>query len=89
MEDIVTAASALDRALDRLETGVEELCRRGAGSENAVTRILQADRARLAAELDATRGREKALESLAGEASQALGAAISEVKAALAVQKQP
>ena len=42
------------------------------------------DRARLAAELDAARAREKALEEVAAEASAALGRAAAEVRAALA-----
>lgn len=42
------------------------------------------DRQRLAAELDAARARERALEEVAAEASAALGRAAAEVRAALA-----
>ena len=45
--------------------------------------LFDQDRAQLAAELDAARSREKALESLAAEASAALGRAAAEVRAAL------
>ena len=41
------------------------------------------DRARMAEELDASLAREEELQSLADEASEALGAAIEEVRAAL------
>ena len=41
------------------------------------------DRARLAGDLDAARSRERELQKLADEASEALGAAISEVREAL------
>lgn len=46
--------------------------------------VFAEDRARLAAELDAARAREKALEEVAAEASAALGRAAAEVRAALA-----
>lgn len=42
------------------------------------------DRARLTAELETARAREKALEAVAAEASAALGRAAAEVRAALA-----
>jgi hypothetical protein len=45
---------------------------------------VQDDRARLAADLDAARARERALEEVAAEASAALGRAAAEVRAALA-----
>lgn len=47
------------------------------------TQALIVDRARLASDLDAARARERELQKLADEASEALGAAISEVREAL------
>ena len=44
---------------------------------------LRIDRTRLAGDLDAARARERELQRLADEASEALGAAISEVREAL------
>ena len=50
-------------------------------SENAG--LFDQDRAKLAAELDAARGRERELEIAGAIASQALGRAIADIKAAL------
>ncbi|MFZ4685045.1 MAG: DUF4164 family protein [Hyphomonadaceae bacterium] len=44
---------------------------------------MRKDRARLASDLDVAKAREKELQRLADEASEALGAAISEVREAL------
>jgi len=52
----------------------------------ADTDAFAADRARLAADLDAARAREKQLEQVAAEASAALGRAAAEVRAALAAE---
>ena len=46
--------------------------------------LFEEDRARLAADLDAAKARERALEEVAAEASAALGRAAAEVRAALA-----
>lgn len=57
-----------------------------AGDPGVVRRELSAmaaDRARLADELDASLARERRLQALADEASEALGSAIEEVRAAL------
>jgi hypothetical protein len=45
--------------------------------------LFDQDRARLAAELDAARSRERALEEAGAQASEALGRAIAEIRAAL------
>ena len=47
------------------------------------TGLFDQDRSRLAAELDAARARERALEEAGAQASQALGRAIEEIRAAL------
>lgn len=77
------AESGLDQATRRLELAL-------AGLEARVSRRLARnggafaeDRARLAAELDAARARERDLERVAEEASAALGRAAAEVRAAL------
>ena len=69
------AAQRLERAILDLEA---RLARGGPGAD-----LFDADRADLASKLDAARAREKALEGLAGEASEALGRAAAEVRAAL------
>jgi hypothetical protein len=80
--------SALDLAARRLERAVQALEQRmrvrlaEAGAEAGG--LFDQDRAKLAAELDAARAREKALEAAGAEASAALGRAINEIRAALA-----
>ena len=79
------ATAKLDRALRRLEGNLEAVFER-AGDPGVVRREVDAltqDRAKLAEELDASLARENELQKLADEASSALGAAISEVRAAL------
>jgi chromosome segregation ATPase len=85
MPDFDTAILRLDQALARLESAIEGLInRRGEQDrERDELDVLIADRARLAEELDAAMAREKELEEIADEASEALGAAIAEVRAAL------
>ena len=85
MSEIDNATGELEIALGRLEAGLDELFRRTGNPELARREAdaLRLDRARLAETLDASRAREKQLEALADEASQALGAAIAEVRAAL------
>lgn len=85
MDPIESAATQLDSALSRLEDAVESLMER-AGDPAVTRRELDAmvdDRDRLANELDNSLARERELQKLADEASEALGAAIDEVRAAL------
>ena len=74
------AVRRLDRALAVLEQRMSERVRE-AGAEAGG--LFDADRARLAAELDASRARERALEEAGAQASEALGRAIGEIRAAL------
>jgi len=74
------AVRRLERALGVLEQRMAERVRE-AGAE--VGGLFDTDRARLAAELDASRAREKALEEAGAQASQALSKAIAEIRAAL------
>jgi len=79
--------SALDLAARRLERAVAMLEGRMAekmavaGAEAGG--LFDQDRARLATELDAARARERALEEAGAQASEALGRAIEEIRAAL------
>lgn len=85
MLDLEAAIARLDRALLRLEGVVDGAFDRLGETDRAQDEldVLIADRARLAEELDAAMAREKELEDIADEASEALGAAIAEVRAAL------
>ncbi|MFN3856713.1 MAG: DUF4164 family protein [Caulobacter sp.] len=82
-----TEGTALDLAARRLERALHVLEQRmadrlkEAGAEAGG--LFDADRARLAAELDASRAREKALEEAGAQASEALGKAIDEIRTAL------
>lgn len=79
------SADRLDKALTRLERSVGALFERS-GDPALAKRELAAmieDRAYLAQQLDDALAREKELQSLADEASEALGSAIAEVRAAL------
>ena len=85
MDKVTNAADRLDKALSRLEGSLDSLFER-AGDPAVVRRELAAmvaDRAKLAEELDAAMARERQLQSLADEASEALGSAIEEVRSAL------
>lgn len=85
MNDMDSAATRLDAALKRLEVALEaHLTRAGdpAALKAEITALVE-DRARLAEELDSALAREQELQTLADEASDALGAAILEVRAAL------
>ena len=73
--------AAIDRLEGRLDGMFEKLERQRAQSREADA--LRLDRARLASDLDAAKARERELQKLADEASEALGAAISEVREAL------
>ena len=77
--------SALDLAARRLESAIHVLEQRlgqklreaGAGG------LFEQDRAKLAAELDQAKARERELEEAGAQASEALGRAIQEIRAAL------
>jgi hypothetical protein len=79
--------SALDLAVRRLERAVAMLESRMAEKVAVASAeaggLFDQDRARLAAELDAARARERALEEAGAQASEALGRAIEEIRAAL------
>lgn len=90
MSSIDEAASRLDKALLRLEGAVETLHEKS-GDPTLTRKVVEAltkDRSRLAEQLDESLAREKELQALADEASEALGAAIAEVRAALGRQGQ-
>ena len=84
--------SALDAAGKRLENALHVLEQRlaqrvkQAGAE--VGGLFDQDRSNLAAELDASRARERELEEAGAQASAALGRAIQEIRAALNGQAQ-
>lgn len=83
--------STLELAARRLESAVHVLEQRlgrklrEAGAE--VGGLFDADRAKLAAELDQAKARERELEEAGAQASAALGKAIQEIRAALAAQE--
>ena len=77
------AVLRLDAALTSLDKSLGEALARKGGED-----AFADDRARLAADLDASRARERALEQLAAEASAALGRAADEVRAALAAERR-
>jgi hypothetical protein len=83
--EIESALQQLEAAIDRLEGRLDGLFNRletNRGREREAE-ALRIDRARLASDLDAAKARERELQRLADEASEALGAAISEVREAL------
>jgi hypothetical protein len=79
--------SALEVAAKRLETALhvleQRLSRRLKEAGAEVGGLFDQDRAKLAAELDAARARERELEEAGAQASAALGRAIQEIRAAL------
>jgi cell shape-determining protein MreC len=79
------ALKQLEAAIDRLEGRLDGLFGRleSHRSREREADALRVDRARLAGDLDAAKARERELQRLADEASEALGAAISEVREAL------
>lgn len=79
------AADRLAHALEGLEDRLESVFERLDSHRSIDTEAdaLRMDRARLARDLDAAKAREKELQRLADEASEALGAAILEVRGAL------
>ena len=74
------AAKRLDRAVAMLEQRLAQKVKQ-AGAEAGG--LFDQDRAKLAAELDQARARERELEEAGAEASAALGRAIQEIRAAL------
>lgn len=82
---IDNALQSLEAAIDRLEGRLDSLFERldNHRSREREADALRIDRARLAGDLDAAKARERELQRLADEASEALGAAISEVREAL------
>lgn len=85
MTQLDTSLQQLDAALTRLEGSLDTLLSRtgNPATSQAELAALIEDRVQLAEELDASLAREKELQTLADEASAALGAAIAEVRAAL------
>lgn len=84
-QEMDEAVRRLEGAIDRLEGRLESLFQRleGSRTHEKEAEALRKDRARLASDLDAAKARERELQRLADEASEALGAAISEVREAL------
>ena len=80
-----SAIKRLEAAISRLEGRLDGMFERldGHKTQEREADALRMDRARLAGDLDAARARERELQRLADEASEALGAAISEVREAL------
>ena len=74
------AAKRLDRALGQLE---HRLGSAPTSTNGEAGGLFDQDRARLAEELDQSRARERELEAAGEQASQALGKAIAEIRAAL------
>jgi hypothetical protein len=75
------AARRLERAIALLEQRVAQRISQASAGAGAA---FDEDRASLAAALDKARGRERELEEAGAAASQALAAAIDQIKAALA-----
>ena len=78
-----SALEAATRRLDRAIGGLEQRLAARMSTLQSEPGLFDHDRAELASQLDAARAREKALESVAAEASAALGRAAAEVRAAL------
>jgi hypothetical protein len=79
------AAKRLEAALHVLEQRLGQRLRAASAEAGG---LFDADRANLAAELDAARARERELEEAGAQASEALGRAIQEIRAALNGQAQ-
>lgn len=79
--------SALDLAAKRLEQAVhvleQRLAQRLKSAGETAGGLFDQDRAKLAAELDEARARERELAAAGAEASAALGRAIAEIRSAL------
>ncbi|MEL6257472.1 MAG: DUF4164 family protein [Pseudomonadota bacterium] len=89
MTSVEASVEKLTASLARLEGALDSLMDRAVDPESMrqAVEALTRDRAALAEELDGALAREQELQALADEASDALGAAISEVRAALASQE--
>ncbi|HEX6866482.1 MAG TPA: DUF4164 family protein [Caulobacteraceae bacterium] len=74
------AAKRLDRAISMLESRMADKMAQVSAEAGG---LFDADRAKLASELDAARSRERALEEAGAQASEALGRAIDEIRAVL------
>jgi len=82
--ELAEATRRLDRALEQLEAAcAAKVAPAPDALDAAAYAALESDRARLAADLDAARAREHELQAAASAASQALGRAAAEVRAAL------
>jgi hypothetical protein len=81
-----TAIQRLDRAIGQLERRLEGLVAEAKGANGE---LFDLDRAKLAADLDAARARERDLEAAGSQASAALGRAIAEIRAALGEDAGP
>jgi hypothetical protein len=81
------ADGALDAAMRRLERATAMLETRLTGlmstAKAEVGGLFDQDRAKLASELDAARGRERELQAAGQQAAEALDQAIAEIRAAL------
>ena len=77
-DSLEQAARRLERAAILLEQRLGQL----AGAAEAGG-LFDQDRAKLAADLDAAKARERALEEAGAQASEALGRAIAEIRSAL------
>ena len=75
--------SPLEQAVKRLDRAIAQLEQRLAGGARPSGGLFDQDGAKLEAELEQARVREKELEAAGAEASAALGRAIAEIKAAL------
>lgn len=80
-DPIERAAKRLEKAVMRLESRLSRL-----NGEADAGGLFDEDRSRLAAELDAARGRERELAEAGEQASKALARAIAEIRAALSEQ---
>ena len=90
MDELKKSTKKLDEALERLETVIDGLLERSSNPAATAREVhlLNQDRAKLGDELDAALAREKELQSLADAASEALGTAINEVRAALVEEEE-
>jgi hypothetical protein len=90
MSEDPSRETRIDRAARRLDRAAtllgQRISRRIAEAQAQGGSLIDEDRARLAAELDAARGRERDLEAAGAEASQALAAVIAEMQTALGDQ---
>ncbi len=85
MDKLNSATRELDDALKSLERALDGLFEKASdpGISRRELAAMIEDRAQLADELDASIARERKLQALADEASEALGSAIAEIRAAL------